>query len=384
MAQRPRHPVATRGFTLIELLVVIAIIAVLIALLLPAVQSAREAARRIQCTNNLKQLGLGLANYESANGSYPPGGTRDNGGANVGGYYITTSMFVRLLPFMEQTTTANAFNWSLMAGVAEQTTVTGAGLNMLWCPSDAAIVGYRTIYPAGGAANGQGSYDGAPWPTTYSSYGGSLGCWDRIPLRTDTNYVQQLSQMNGVFYYIGFPTIVPTVTPNPGFNPGSIGCVKIASVTDGTSNTMAWGEHVQGKLSKNPDPDGTIDFVDSHWWTSATYGDTSFTTMYPMNGFTKYGNDDTASGGSFGSAEDNYSISASSYHPGGANFCFLDGSVKFLKDTINTWPDNPADGTPINVTYTNGIFAIKPGTSIGVYQALSTRNGGEVISADQY
>src|SRR5277367_4516835 len=118
-----------RGFTLIELLVVIAIIAVLIALLLPAVQAAREAARRAQCVNNLKQLGLGLANYESANGSYPYGEARENCGAGCtvlpNGYFIGSSLFVRMLPYFEQTTLANAYNYNLHQFVAAQNTVVG-------------------------------------------------------------------------------------------------------------------------------------------------------------------------------------------------------------------------------------------------------------------
>src|SRR5436190_11854994 len=120
-----------RGFTLIELLVVIAIIAVLIGLLLPAVQAAREAARRAQCINNMKQLGLANANYESAHGGYPFGQARENVGSctNGGltsafpnGYFIGSSLFVRLLPFFEQGTLANAYNYSLINWVQENNT----------------------------------------------------------------------------------------------------------------------------------------------------------------------------------------------------------------------------------------------------------------------
>src|SRR3954463_105130 len=106
-----------RGFTLIELLVVIAIIAVLIALLLPAVQSAREAARRIQCTNNLKQMGLGLHNYESIAGAFPPSNVVQGTGNTVtwtGGF----SVHCRILPFMEQGVAFNALNFVFKHNVA--------------------------------------------------------------------------------------------------------------------------------------------------------------------------------------------------------------------------------------------------------------------------
>ena len=128
-----------RGFTLIELLVVIAIIAVLIALLLPAVQSAREAARRAQCTNNLKQLGLAALNYESSNGVLPGGsytGTLWNPPAYSSHYPESFSVFVRMLPFFEQAPMYNATNFSLNAGAPDNLTIGGVLVASLACPSD--------------------------------------------------------------------------------------------------------------------------------------------------------------------------------------------------------------------------------------------------------
>ncbi|MFM7593022.1 MAG: DUF1559 domain-containing protein, partial [Isosphaeraceae bacterium] len=118
-----------RGFTLIELLVVIAIIAILISLLLPAVQSARESARRAQCVNNLKQLTLAVANYESSIGCLPPAGI-----LVIGQPFESFSVHARILPYIEQASLANGLNLDL--GINAQATFTQVKITSFICPSE--------------------------------------------------------------------------------------------------------------------------------------------------------------------------------------------------------------------------------------------------------
>jgi len=341
---------------LIELLVVIAIIAVLIALLLPAVQSAREAARRAQCVNNLKQLGLATHNYESVNGTFPMGyGLNYYPGGNK--FIQNFGPFLALAQFTEQANAFNAMNNNLSVYLGENATVNGIGLSLLWCPSDGKIVGLR--YPG---ASGDG-WDDAPIPMCYSSYAGNLGV---LLYHGNT----QMNEMQGLFSYIG------DVSWRPGAG-ASVPPVRLASITDGTSNTFLYGEHAHSRISEG----SPGDMYGLNWWTSGDYGDTTFSTIFPPNYFKKLDpNDPTNPVNTIPSKtprSSNFAITATSQHPGGCNFAFADGSVKFIKDTINSW-------NPKNVGYAKPTYTIPAGTGYGVYQSLSTRNGGEVISSDAY
>ena len=131
--------------------------------------------------------------------------------------------------------------------------------------------------------------------------------------------------------------------------------------------------------SQQVSSDFAIDYYCWNWWFSPNYGDTLFSTFYPINPWNKLSNTTT-----YGNQSDAFVLAASSFHPGGANFSFVDGSVRFLKDTISTWPYNASQGTPSNLTAdANGVLRIAPNTQ-GVYQSLSTRSGGEAISSDSY
>jgi prepilin-type N-terminal cleavage/methylation domain-containing protein/prepilin-type processing-associated H-X9-DG protein len=335
------------GFTLIELLVVIAIIGVLIALLLPAVQSAREAARRAQCVNNLKQIALAAHNYMGAIGALPQGCTLQND-KNGTGLWTSGSLFVPLGQYMEMVQVYNAANFDINIYNAENYTVSGIGIASLWCPSDGVAVAKARALPPGSGLDPPG------FNMYYTSYAGCTGTWFQFTLNQT-----RLAQMNGLFFLQS--------------------AVGYKDITDGTSNTIAFGERAHSLLNQS-------DQINWHWWTSGNYGDTMFNTLYPINPFKRLqltdGGGTTNNDGEGGL--DAYVSSASSMHPGGANFAMMDGSVKFIKETVNSWAYDPGTGLPRGLTQTSGLYVLAPGIQLGTYQALSTRSGGETISADQY
>ena len=223
-------------------------------------------------------------------------------------------------------------------------TIHGVGLGILACPSDPGAAMSRTV-PDGSM------FDPGAVTMKYASYAGCTGTW---MLWYQQDFPPQKS-MNGLFHIDS--------------------AVTLAQITDGTSNTIAFGERAHTLL----DDTSALWW---HWWTSGNYGDTLFCTLYPMNPFRKVNGLYINSGDA---RADAYISSASSLHPGGADFAFVDGSVRFLKETINSWPADQNTGIPLGVTFNpNGPYKLAPGVRFGVYQALSTRSGGEVISADAY
>ncbi len=368
-----------RGFTLIELLVVITIIGVLIALLLPAVQAVREAARRMQCNHNLKQLALALINYEGTNGSYPMSYSRqwcEAGAPCAGSASDASGSMVALLPYYEQGPLFNAYNSSVANYGDTNSTVNGVGVGILWCPSDGSIQNYRAIYAPGEIINN------LPLPMCYSNYRGNWGYWTGRPNGADNAHTADaahrlaaIKQYNGVFACNGYGAAGGAATP--AYASVSRATVRNADVTDGTSNTAAFSEIAHGLLAKDDySPHGS--FEDWGWWTSGNLGDTNYTHFWPINPqkkITNFGQFDHA--GAFVNG-------ASSFHPGGVNMAFLDGSVHFIKDTIDCWSFDPATGYPIGVTRDVSVWYIAPGAHVGVLQALGSINGGEAIDANAY
>ena len=342
-----------RGFTLIELLVVIAILAILIGLLLPAVQAAREAARRMQCVNNLKQLGLAVHNYHQSHNVLPPT-NMFLGPTNDLGWGWNATWATLLLPNLEQTPLYNAFN---MLGNDYNSpanwTVRTSQVNTLVCPSDPNVpLMTATLF-------------GVTRPIGFSNYPNNIGTY----LRNNGN------MFDGPAYSMGVPS--------------SGGTVTLASITDGTSNTVIFSEWVKGTGVITADPVSTIyqDTTDADTSGKAiplvTLGSncqrSTKAFIEPsgtVRGAQKGGEwleHNCNAGGCYSHIEmpnkrgcvfsndtafhsDHTIVGASSLHSGGVNVAFIDGSVRFVKSTVSppTW------------------------------WALSTKAGGEVISSDGY
>lgn len=367
------------AFTLIELLVVIAIIAVLISLLLPAVQSAREAARRAQCVNNLKQQGLAAHNFESAYGAFPRSGEHN---ATINGLLYKTqdyhSTFTMILSFIEGGTIYNTMNIQMPYNFSCNTTAGFAVVKSFLCPTnnlssdrsgegkdsvgfactDYATAPYTEIAD-NGATKWQPSYAAPTAPVPGSLTGGQYdasnyraytctGCTTNKTMQIDPAKVQS----GAVNIFQGGPVVGAT--------------------TDGTSNTAMFYEDtgrspkMQGTGNYSapptdyaPDLNAAAPYISGarrswRWGDPDNAAGVSSGINNNRNG--GFGRVSCGASADWGIHDCGPNNEIFSWHPGGANFCMTDGSVRFIKESVA-----PA-----------------------IVRALITRAGGEVISADSY
>jgi prepilin-type N-terminal cleavage/methylation domain-containing protein/prepilin-type processing-associated H-X9-DG protein len=365
LERRPIHFRIRPGFTLIELLVVMAIIAILVALLLPAVQSGRDAARRMQCTNNLKQIGLALHNYHQSFGAFPMGGSKNNRKLDGDSYdqWCCWSSLAAILPEVDQQPMFNAINFDFAPEINDGVshpmngTVNLSVIRIFLCPSDASAGEQNTC-----------SYHGSYGTTTNDNYPQTGGC-------------------TGLF----------TVEQS----------IRIASCSDGTSNTVAFAEALvgdgkgYGRIGHNiTDPSRyrgnvfmsaavaappgarivdafqgkaavlagleacatafrTTNYIADQrgWrWGEGVTGYTMFNTILTPNDHQFELGGCRFNGMPDWNMDNGFVYGASSNHPGGVNVLFADGSVRFVKDGVDRM----------------------------VWWSLGTKASGEVVSSDQY
>ncbi|QDT96139.1 DUF1559 family PulG-like putative transporter [Gimesia aquarii] len=301
-----------RGFTLIELLVVIAIIAILIALLLPAVQQAREAARRSQCKNNLKQIGLALHNYHDNFRTFPPGDVRRTYGSGVQSWTTSQLGWIpRILPFLDQAPLYNQINWEMESGVsaAPNNNIRREKLPVVRCPSDS-------------SRQPSGTYG----PTNYMACRGTGA--------------SSTANISGSIF-----------AQNSN--------VRIRDIEDGTSNTMMVSETFASAPLCSDQPSGGVCPASCQtsgfpaytggaqqgfsWFWAQVYEAHYYGTVYGPN------HEQPDCGG--GSSTTAAILAARSKHTGGVHVLVADGAVRFASNSIDlqTWRDlgAPADGNVI-------------------------------------